>query len=155
MEAGVARSGISERIGKYVVAAREAAAERNWEQARTFAARALAFDLSNSDANDALDTVERMARPAFGGAERRQLTVLFCDLEGSVSLSERLDPESLWEVLLRYQELCHEVTRRYGGAIVEYKGDGIIACFGYPTQTREMHGGPSSPVSRWRSWFLR
>ncbi len=72
------------------------------------------------------------ARPSHD-AERRQLTVLFCDMVGSTALSARLDPEDLHEVLRRYQESCAEVVARYEGYIGHYVGDGILVYFGYPT----------------------
>jgi class 3 adenylate cyclase/tetratricopeptide (TPR) repeat protein len=64
--------------------------------------------------------------------ERRQLTVMFCDLVGSTELSTRLDPEDLRDVMQRFQEACVEVIDRYGGHIGNYIGDGILAYFGYP-----------------------
>ncbi len=65
-------------------------------------------------------------------AERRQLTVLFCDLVGSTALSERLDPEALREVLRAYHETCADVIGRYDGHIARYIGDGLLVYFGYP-----------------------
>lgn len=56
-----------------------------------------------------------------------------CDLENSVQLSERLDPEELREVLAAYQQVCATVTRRYEGYIARYFGDGILVYYGYPT----------------------
>ncbi len=126
------RSSISAQIAGYVASARRAAMTNDWELARSLAARALAFDLDNAEAQDMLDGLDRSTRPTWDAAERRQLTVLFCDLEGSVSLAERIDPEPMRDILMRYQELCHEITRRYGGYIAEYRGDGVIAYFGYP-----------------------
>ncbi len=65
-------------------------------------------------------------------AERRQLTVMFCDLVGSTALSERLDPEELREVVRAYQETCTEVIQRYEGHIAQHLGDGLLVYFGYP-----------------------
>ena len=56
-------------------------------------------------------------------AERRQLTVMFCDLVGSTALSAQLDPEELREVVRSYQETCTEVIRRYDGHIAQHLGD--------------------------------
>lgn len=64
--------------------------------------------------------------------ERRQLTVLFCDLVGSSALSTRLDPEELRDLIRAYQEASTGVIRRFGGSISRYVGDGIRALFGYP-----------------------
>jgi class 3 adenylate cyclase/tetratricopeptide (TPR) repeat protein len=66
------------------------------------------------------------------GAERRQMTVLFCDLVDSVALSERFDPEELMALLDRYQNVCDITIRRHGGFPARYLGDGILAYFGYP-----------------------
>jgi class 3 adenylate cyclase len=65
-------------------------------------------------------------------AERRQLTVLFCDLVGSTDLSGRLDPEDLREVVRAYQETAATVIHRYEGHIAQYLGDGLLVYFGYP-----------------------
>jgi class 3 adenylate cyclase/predicted ATPase len=66
-------------------------------------------------------------------AERRQLTVLFCDLVGSTQLSGQLDPEDLRAVVRAYQETAAEVIQRYEGHIAQYLGDGLLVYFGYPT----------------------
>ena len=65
-------------------------------------------------------------------AERRQLTVMFCDLVGSTALSEQLDPEELREVVALYQETCTTVIQRYAGYIAQHLGDGLLVYFGYP-----------------------
>ena len=64
--------------------------------------------------------------------ERRQLTVMFCDLVGSTALSERLDPEELQAVVRTYQEVSAQVIERYEGYIAQYLGDGLLVYFGYP-----------------------
>ena len=73
-----------------------------------------------------------LGRPGKGPAERRQLTVLFCDLVGSTSLSERLDPEELRDLVCEYQQVCLDVVRRNEGHIAQYLGDGVLIYFGYP-----------------------
>jgi class 3 adenylate cyclase/energy-coupling factor transporter ATP-binding protein EcfA2 len=65
-------------------------------------------------------------------AERRQLTVMFCDLVGSTALSGQLDPEDLREVVRAYQKSAEAVIQRYGGHIAQYLGDGLLVYFGYP-----------------------
>ena len=65
-------------------------------------------------------------------AERRQLTVLFCDLVGSTALSARLDPEDMGHVIGIYQKCCTEVVKRWGGHLARYLGDGALAYFGFP-----------------------
>jgi class 3 adenylate cyclase/tetratricopeptide (TPR) repeat protein len=65
-------------------------------------------------------------------AERRQLTVLFCDLVDSTTLSGRLDPEDLREVVQAYQHVCSDVIARFDGHIAQLLGDGLLVYFGYP-----------------------
>lgn len=66
-------------------------------------------------------------------SERRQLTVLFCDLVGSTQLSERLDPEDFRELVQTYQSACGEAISSLEGHIAQFLGDGILAYFCYPT----------------------
>src|SRR5262245_28365449 len=70
--------------------------------------------------------------PPTPDAERRQLTVLFCDLVDSTVLASQLDPEDLREVVRAYQEACAKVIARYEGHIAQYLGDGLLVYFGYP-----------------------
>jgi class 3 adenylate cyclase/predicted ATPase len=65
-------------------------------------------------------------------AERRQLTVMFCDLVGSTALSQRLDPEDLRELIAAFRQICAEVVQKCGGRVAQYVGDGLIIYFGYP-----------------------
>ena len=65
-------------------------------------------------------------------AERRQLTVMFCDLVDSTVLAEQLDPEDLREVVRAYQEVCAKVIARFEGHIAQHLGDGPLVYFGYP-----------------------
>jgi class 3 adenylate cyclase len=65
-------------------------------------------------------------------AERRQLSVMFCDLVGSTSLSTRLDPEDLRAVIGAYHRCCTELIEHKGGFVAKYMGDGVLAYFGYP-----------------------
>jgi class 3 adenylate cyclase/predicted ATPase len=65
-------------------------------------------------------------------AERRQLTVMFCDLVGSTAMSARLDPEDMREVVGSYQRLCADLIAKAGGFVAKYMGDGLLAYFGYP-----------------------
>jgi class 3 adenylate cyclase/predicted ATPase len=65
-------------------------------------------------------------------AERRQLTVLFCDLVDSTRLASQLDPEDWREVVRAYQETCAKVIARFEGHIAQYLGDGLLVYFGYP-----------------------
>jgi class 3 adenylate cyclase/tetratricopeptide (TPR) repeat protein len=65
-------------------------------------------------------------------AERRHLTVMICDLVGSTALSARLDPEDMHAVIDAYHAACARITRTYDGFLAEFRGDGILAYFGYP-----------------------
>jgi class 3 adenylate cyclase len=65
-------------------------------------------------------------------AERRQLTVMFCDLVGSTALSARLDAEDLRGIIAAYHRCCTELIERNGGFVAKYMGDGVLAYFGYP-----------------------
>ena len=67
-----------------------------------------------------------------GKAERRQLTVMFCDLVGSTELSSKLDPEDMREVISSFQNACRTAIQHYGGFIARYMGDGMLVYFGYP-----------------------
>jgi class 3 adenylate cyclase/predicted ATPase len=72
------------------------------------------------------------AEPHAPEAERRQLTVLFCDLVDSTVLASQLDPEEWREVVRAYQDTCAKVIARYEGHIAQYLGDGLLVYFGYP-----------------------
>ena len=65
-------------------------------------------------------------------AERRQLTVMFCDLVGSTELSARLDLEDLREVIAAYHRAVADVVGRFDGFVAKYMGDGVLIYFGYP-----------------------
>lgn len=102
------------------------------------AASALAVDVPASQ----LETVVAPSAPlapsspgaeaALPSAERRQLTVLFCDLVGSTELSTRLDPEDLGDLIRQYQDVASRVIHGFDGFIAKYMGDGILVYFGYP-----------------------
>jgi class 3 adenylate cyclase/predicted ATPase len=93
-----------------------------------------ALQVASSTESPRSDQVAASAPPAFAAreAERRQLTVLFCDLVGSTELSARLDPEEMREVIGAYQANVAEVVRRWDGYVARYMGDGALAYFGWP-----------------------
>jgi class 3 adenylate cyclase len=72
------------------------------------------------------------AQSSGGGGERRQLSVMFCDLVGSTALSARLDPEEMREIIATYHATCAPIIAKYDGVIAKFMGDGILAYFGYP-----------------------
>jgi TOMM system kinase/cyclase fusion protein len=80
-------------------------------------------------------SLHHLASLAQGGAseaQRRQLTVLFCDLVDSTPLARQLDPEDYREVIRAYQTACADVIQRFDGTIAQYLGDGLLVYFGYP-----------------------
>ena len=89
------------------------------------------------DAIAALGTAEALPTPnpvpiAASEAERRQLTVMFCDLVGSTPLSTRFDPEDLREIVGAYHRSVADTVARFGGFVAKYMGDGVLVYFGYP-----------------------
>ena len=95
-------------------------------------------DTANSavePANAASGPLREEVDSHFG--ERRQLTVMFCDLVGSTALSEKLDPEELRSLLHAYRTHCGDVIARYDGFVARYVGDGILTYFGWPTAHEE------------------
>ena len=87
------------------------------------------------DAIAALGAAEATSAPApaaAGGAERRQLTVMFCDLVGSTPLATRFDPEDLREIVGAYHRCVSDTVARFAGFVAKYMGDGVLVYFGYP-----------------------
>ena len=86
--------------------------------------------------NDATEVAQDMMSAAPAGlgteAERRQLSVMFCDMVGSTALSTRLDPEDYREVIRAYQDACAGVITRFDGYVARFMGDGVLAYFGWP-----------------------
>src|SRR5271154_2888628 len=87
-----------------------------------------------------LGSTETAAKPATSlppqtspdTAERRQLTVMFCDLVGSTAMSARLDPEDMRGIIGAYHRCCATLITTNGGFVAKYMGDGVLAYFGYP-----------------------
>src|SRR6476659_6280614 len=90
--------------------------------------------IQNLDDADKTSEAASPARPvsAKDAGERRQLTVMFCDLVGSTSISARLDPEDLSSVLGAFQKACVSAVSAFGGSVAKYMGDGVLVYFGYP-----------------------
>ena len=102
----------------------------NLPQAK-FCAECGAALVAPSKAESSPREVERRAETRSEG-ERRQLTVMFCDVVDSTALSARLDPEEWRAVMRDYQATCAAVIRRFDGHIAQYLGDGLLVYFGYP-----------------------
>lgn len=88
--------------------------------------------VTSGDRNDMRKSEER--------AERRQLTVMFCDLVGSTQLSQKLDPEELRKLIRQYQDACAGAVARFEGHIAQFLGDGVLVYFGYPTAHEDEAG---------------
>ena len=93
---------------------------------------ALAAEPTRDLAQPAASATSAPISPPTSEAERRQLTVMFCDLVGSTALSARLDPEDLREVIGAYHRCCADLITEAGGFVAKYMGDGVLAYFGYP-----------------------
>jgi len=81
---------------------------------------------------DVVSTGASPEAPVQAEAERRQLTVMFCDLVGSTALSAQLDPEDLREVIAAYHRAVAEIVTRSNGFVSRYMGDGVLVYFGFP-----------------------
>jgi class 3 adenylate cyclase len=83
-------------------------------------------------AQSAMSVTSAPVSPPIIDAERRQLTVMFCDLVGSIPLSTRFDPEDLREIIGAYHRCVADTVGRFGGFVARYMGDGVLIYFGYP-----------------------
>ena len=81
---------------------------------------------------EAASKPQTSAEPGRDRAERRQLTVMFCDLVGSTELSARLDPEDMGQLVALFHHRIAQVIDGYQGIVARYMGDGVLAYFGYP-----------------------
>ena len=83
-------------------------------------------------AAEAASPQQELPAQAAAEAERRQVTVLFCDMVGSTALSNAIDPELLGGVIRRYQDAAAGAIGRFGGFVAKFMGDGVLAYFGFP-----------------------
>jgi class 3 adenylate cyclase/predicted ATPase len=93
---------------------------------------ALSANKDTQDPVQYLPDAQTVALQKDRQAERRQLTVMFCDLVGSTALSQKLDPEELSEIIKTYQNTVADQVARYEGHVAKFMGDGVMALFGYP-----------------------
>jgi class 3 adenylate cyclase len=78
-------------------------------------------------------------------AQRKTVTVLFCDVTGSTAMGERLDPESLRQVMRRYFDAARKVIEQHGGTVEKFIGDAVMAVFGVPVLHEDDACAPSVP----------
>lgn len=149
---------VQKRIDRLLDQIEEAADQRDWSAVHQLAEDVLRLEPENADALTYLAAAERDPRgtaapsptqaqraqlettpiephlppAASPDAERRRITVMFCDLQGSTNLSQQLDPEELRDVIRSYQEVCAEAVSRFDGHSAKYLGDGLLIYFGYP-----------------------
>ena len=122
-----------ERVQDLLDDAEASAARGDWAAVRDLAGAVLALASGNAAAAAAAQELrERADEAAPSSGERRQLTVMFCDVVGSTALSQEHDPELVREVLRSYQVTCDRVVRRYEGRVARFIGDGVLAYFGHP-----------------------
>jgi class 3 adenylate cyclase/tetratricopeptide (TPR) repeat protein len=132
-------SRLARQVARLLDACEAAISDGDWDRAGQFADSALRLDPENEDAVAYLAAAHRGAPatldappPPARPAERRQMTVMFCDLVDSTPLAEQLDPEDLRDILRAYHEACDRVVQRFGGYVAHYMGDGLLVYFGYP-----------------------
>ncbi len=119
---------IAGHIERLVADATEEAASGAWERARSLAEAVLVLQPENAEAQQIVKRADAVVSPG----ERRQLTVLFCDVVGSTALSGVADPEIVHDVYNAYQSACAQVVIQHDGHIAQFLGDGVVAYFGYP-----------------------
>lgn len=105
--------------------------------ATCYACSAQVLDVARFCSNCGVRLDEATPDPTIRGGEHRQITVMFCDLVGSTTLSQLLEPEDLQTLIRRYQSICARAVEARGGMIAKYQGDGVMAYFGFPVATEE------------------
>src|SRR5215813_1733932 len=96
------------------------------------AIRAMSAGSPSASVTSAVGGDAQSGQPRVAAAERRHLTVMICDLVGSTALSARLDPEDMRAVMDDYHAACARIVQAYDGFLGDFRGDGILAYFGYP-----------------------
>jgi class 3 adenylate cyclase/tetratricopeptide (TPR) repeat protein len=113
---------LAERAAELLRDARLALRTGRVQELRALANAVLALDPANTEAEELL----------VGSAQRRQMTLMFCDIVGSTALADGRDPEETSDILRGYRTTCAKVIERYGGFIDDHQGDGMLVRFGYP-----------------------
>jgi class 3 adenylate cyclase len=94
--------------------------------------RELGFSIGHRKVLQRALAAERERKTRSAAPERRQVSILFCDLVGSTEIARNHDAEDLAAILQGYQACCHEIIRNWEGHPLGTQGDGVVACFGYP-----------------------
>ncbi|MGW5239990.1 ATP-binding protein [Monashia sp. NPDC004114] len=123
-------SPLARLIERLLTAAENALATGDAESARAMAEEVRAVDPDNPRADRLVQRLE--ARQLGPSGERALMTLLFSDLVGSTMLSERVEPEQLRDLFSFYRNAARDAVGRYGGSLIQFSGDGILAGFGYP-----------------------
>ena len=128
-----------ERIALLIDLVDAAIERKQWDEASNQLSQILAVRPDHPEALGLLAHVERRRKTSQPHleAERRTVTVVFCDLVGSSKMAERLDPEEMQEILSWYQRIVGEAVTSAGGLIARFMGDGVLVYFGYPHATGE------------------
>jgi class 3 adenylate cyclase len=113
---------LAERVVELLDDARLARQTGDWRQLRALANAVLALDPHNAEAEALL----------AGSVQRRQMTVMFCDIVGSAAIADGRDPEDMTDILRDYRRTCAQVIERFGGFVDDHQGDGMLVRFGYP-----------------------
>ena len=137
-------SPLDQLIIRLLVAAAAAVRAGNLDQARATAEDVQLVDPDNAQAAAILAEVSRRQRTP--GEERALMTILFSDLVDSTVLAGQLEPEAMRDIFHAYREAAQQAVDRFGGYILQYLGDGIVATFGYPVAheddaRRAVHAG--------------
>lgn len=103
------------------------------------------------DSEPVTDEVSPGARPAEADGERKQVTVLFADVKGSMELAERIDPEEWRQIMQRFFSLLSDGVHRFEGTVDKFTGDGIMAVFGAPV-AHEDHASSARIAATGRRW---
>jgi class 3 adenylate cyclase/tetratricopeptide (TPR) repeat protein len=128
--AGTAETRLARLLERLLSAAEQALAAGDLDPARATAEEVAAVDPGNERAADILQRIA--ARSAGTAGERALMSLLFSDIVGSTVLSEQVEPERLRDLYALYRTAVREAVERYGGTVIQYSGDGVLAGFGYP-----------------------
>ncbi len=109
--------------------------------------RRLLKAIAGRSAEVAQSTSSRSQDPGSGEAERRQVSVLFCDMVGSTALSAKVDPELLGGLIRHYQDAAAGAIGRFGGFVAKFMGDGVLAYLAFRAPLRTRPSAPSEPRS--------